>query len=206
MFNSIMTGITAYISTGIDYILILMTVLAFNQTTTERIKVYWGDLIGTIVLVATSLALSFSAKLIPADWILGLLGIIPIIIGIIILTKLGDEDEHEQVVKRLSKRHLVLNVAIITITTCGADNIGIYVPIFAQINQWHSLLIILVTFLIMLTVFFGLALLFINIPIVAKLLDRYGDIFTAIVYIGIGLFIMIEANTFGTIVHLVINS
>jgi len=51
--------------------------------------------------------------MVPQTWILGLLGIIPMIMGINCNTG------------------TIINVTIITITTCGADNIGIYVPLFA---------------------------------------------------------------------------
>ncbi|MBW1606371.1 cadmium resistance transporter [Lactobacillus sp. Sy-1] len=203
MINAILTGITAYTSTGIDYILILMTVLTFYHTTKERTKVYLGDVLGTIFLVGVSLIFSLSARLIPEEWILGLLGIVPIIIGSYILFKLGTNDEQEQVTKRLSKQNLILSVTIITITTCGADNIGIYIPIFAQVNHWSELLVILITFFGMLNLFFALAILFLKLPVVETLLQRYGDIFTAVVYIGIGLFIMVESGTVTKLIQLI---
>ncbi|UQS85960.1 cadmium resistance transporter (plasmid) [Nicoliella spurrieriana] len=203
MINAILTGITAYLSTGIDYILILMTVLTFYQTTKERLKVYLGDVLGTICLVSISLMFSISARLIPEKWVLGLLGIIPIMIGAYILFKLNSEDEQEQVVKRLSKNNLILSVTIITITTCGADNIGIYVPIFAQVNHWGELVVILMTFFAMLNLFFVLAICFVKIPVIETLLQKYGDIFTAIVYIGIGIFIMVESDTITKLIQFI---
>lgn len=165
----------------------------------ERWLVYWGDLLGTSVLVAASLVLAFILGFVPQEWVLGLLGIIPVLMGLRLLIS-GESDDDEVVESQMKKqRNIIMNVAIITIATCGADNIGIYVPIFAQ-STAQTLTVILITFFFMLSLFCYVGYLLIKIPKVAEILERYGMYITAIVYIGLGLYIMFES---GTVQHLV---
>lgn len=165
----------------------------------ERWLVYWGDLLGTSVLVAASLVMAFILGFVPQEWLLGLLGIIPVLMGLRLLIS-GESDDDEVVESQMKKRrNIIMNVAIITIATCGADNIGIYVPIFAQ-STVQTLAVILITFFFMLSLFCYVGYLLIKIPKVAEILERYGMYITAIVYIGLGLYIMFES---GTIQHIV---
>ncbi|CAM2842449.1 cadmium resistance transporter [Latilactobacillus sakei] len=198
MQTAILTGITAYISTSIDYLIILMVIFG-SVNRKERWLVYWGDLLGTSVLVAASLVMAFILGFVPQEWLLGLLGIIPVLMGLRLLIS-GESDDDEVVESQMKKRrNIIMNVAIITIATCGADNIGIYVPIFAQ-STVQTLAIILITFFFMLSLFCYVGYLLIKIPKVAEILERYGMYITAIVYIGLGLYIMFES---GTVQHLV---
>jgi len=199
--TAIFTGITAYISTSIDYLIILMVIFgSINHK--DHWLVYWGDLLGTTVLVITSLIMAFFLGFVPQEWLLGLLGLIPVIMGIRLLI-VGESDDDEVVEDQIKKkRNLIINVAVITIATCGADNIGIYVPIFTQATA-SSLIIILLTFLVMLTLFCYIGYLLIKIPKVADILERYGMYITAIVYIGLGLYIMWESGTFQQLLQLI---
>ncbi|MFL2063358.1 cadmium resistance transporter [Latilactobacillus sakei] len=198
MQTAILTGITAYISTSIDYLIILMVIFG-SVNRKERWLVYWGDLLGTSVLVAASLVMAFILGFVPQEWLLGLLGIIPVLMGLRLLIS-GESDDDDVVESQMKKRrNIIMNVAIITIATCGADNIGIYVPIFAQ-STVQTLAVILITFFFMLSLFCYVGYLLIKIPKVAEILERYGMYITAIVYIGLGLYIMFES---GTIQHIV---
>lgn len=198
MQTAILTGITVYISTSIDYLIILMVIFG-SVNRKERRLVYWGDLLGTSVLVAASLVMAFILGFVPQEWLLGLLGIIPVLMGLRLLIS-GESDDDEVVESQMKKRrNIIMNVAIITIATCGTDNIGIYVPIFAQ-STVQTLAVILITFFFMLSLFCYVGYLLIKIPKVAEILERYGMYITAIVYIGLGLYIMFES---GTVQHLV---
>lgn len=200
MKTAILTGITAYISTSIDYLIILMVIFgSINRK--ERWLVFWGDLLGTSVLVAVSLIMAFILGFVPQEWLLGLLGIIPVFMGARLLIS-GESDDDEVVESQLKKRrNIILNVAVITIATCGADNIGIYVPLFAQASA-GSLMIILITFLVMLSLFCYIGYLLIKIPKVATVLEKYGLYITALVYIGLGFYILLESGTFQHLIQL----
>lgn len=190
----ILSGATAYISTSIDYLIILMLIFSRTKTRNQRFAVYIGDLLGTSTLVASAILLAFILHFIPAEWVLGLLGLIPVFMGIKLLVS-GEDDNDDVVHETLaSRRGLILNVAIITIATCGADNIGIYVPFFVTLST-TGLLIVLLTFLVMLTLFCWGGYLLVKVPVIAALLEKYGRWITAVVYILLGLFILLESGT-----------
>jgi len=190
----ILSGATAYISTSIDYLIILMLIFSQVRSHKQRWAVYFGDLLGTGTLVLAALILAFILHLVPAEWVLGILGIIPILMGLKLLIK-GEEDTDDIVHETISsQRGLMLNVATITIATCGADNIGIYVPFFVTLSP-SAIVIVLLTFLVMLTLFFIAGYSLVKVPIIAGILEKYGRWLTAAVYILIGLYIMVESGT-----------
>ncbi|MDV7718913.1 CadD family cadmium resistance transporter [Pediococcus ethanolidurans] len=195
MTKIILSGVTAYISTSIDYLIILMLIFYRTKSKKERMTVFLGDLLGTTVLVTLALILAFVLHFIPADWILGLLGLIPIVMGLKLLT--DDDDNTSTIVNQTLTTHrsLLLNVMIITIATCGADNIGIYVPFFVTLSI-SELLIVLLTFVVMLTIFCYFGYLLVKVPAIANLLEKYGRWITAAVYILLGIYIMLESGTF----------
>lgn len=201
MLKLILSGATAYISTSIDYLIILMLIFCQARTRKQKIAVYFGDILGTGVLVLTSLILAFILHLIPAAWLLGLLGLIPVIMGIRLLIS-AEDDDSTLVQKRLTqRRRILLNVAVITVATCGADNIGIYVPYFVTLSK-TELVIVLLTFLVMLTIFCLLGYGLVKVPVIANLLEKYGRWITAAVYILIGIYIMLESGTFTKILSI----
>ncbi|MDN5574862.1 CadD family cadmium resistance transporter [Pediococcus parvulus] len=195
MLTLIFSGVTAYISTSIDYLVILMLIFCRASSKNERLTVYLGDLLGTSVLVIISLILAFVLHFIPATWLLGILGLIPIIMGMKLIVN-GEENTDTVVNQKLNaRRGFLLNVAMITIATCGADNIGIYVPFFVTLSV-SGILIVLLTFTVMLTIFCYLGYLLVKVPVIAKSLEKYGRWITAAVYILLGLYIMFESGTF----------
>lgn len=69
-------------------------------------------------------------KLVPEEWILGLLGLIPLGLGIKYLF-FGDDDDDEELDELLQKRKnksLLGTVIIISFASCGADNIALFTP------------------------------------------------------------------------------
>lgn len=200
MLNTIITGVTAYISTSLDYLLILMVVFG-GTPKHQRGLVYVGDLVGTSILVGISLILAYALGFVPQPWLLGLLGLIPVYRGIRLL--LGEEEDADEKVDAAMAQHMnvIWKVALITVTTCGADNIGIYVPLLTQLNQ-GALPLLLMTFLVMLTLFCATGLLLSRIPQIAHLLDRYGRYITAAVYCLIGFGVLWEGGTVQHLLHL----
>ncbi|WP_082405425.1 cadmium resistance transporter [Lacticaseibacillus pantheris] len=132
-----------YISTSLDYLLILMMIFGSVKPHQRRL-VYWGDLLGTGILVATSLFIALVLRLVPAEWVLGLLGLIPVLMGIKLVLA-GEHDDDSVVASRFKPANIISSVALITVATCGADNIGVYVPLFAS-QTIYATGITLVTF------------------------------------------------------------
>src|SRR5699024_4290284 len=94
----IITAFTAaaiYVATGIDYLVIL--ILLFSQIKkSNQIKHIWiGQYIGTVIIILASLLVSLGvANLVPQQWMIGLLGLLPLYLGIKIwIQDKEDEDE-----------------------------------------------------------------------------------------------------------------
>lgn len=99
-------------------------------------QVYWSQLLGTGILVAVSLVIAYLVHFVPEDWMIGLLGLIPLYLGIRYLVKGEEEAEEEEIIDQLNARpsnQMFWTVALITIAS-GGDNLGIYIPYFASIE------------------------------------------------------------------------
>lgn len=198
MIQTIVTAAILYIATALDLLVILLMFFARAKTRKEYRDIYVGQYLGSIILILVSLFLAFVLNYVPEKWILGLLGLIPIYLGIKVA--IYDDCEGEKRAKKelnekgLSK--LVGTIAIVTIASCGADNIGLFVPYFVTLSV-TNLLITLFVFLIFFLVFTAQKLA--NIPGVGEIVEKFGRWIMAVIYIALGLFIIIENDTIQTI-------
>lgn len=86
----------------------------------------------------------------------------------------------------------ILNVSLVTIAN-GADNIGIYIPLFTRLNTLE-LFVTLVIFLLLIAVWCFVGEKLTNFPGVKPTIERYKNIVVPIVFIGIGTFILVESD------------
>ncbi|MGX6427715.1 cadmium resistance transporter [Levilactobacillus yonginensis] len=194
MLKTILTGVTAYISTGLDYLIILMVIFS-RVKHQDRWLVLVGDFVGTIVLVGSSLILALVLGFVPAPWLLGLLGLIPIYLGLKLWFQ-GDDDDTAAIANQVTNpRSLIMSVAVITMATCGADNVGIYVPLFTTVEP-AAIPVILLTFAVMVVLFWEIGYRLACLPKVATVLEKQGRYLTIAVYILIGLYILWDNGTF----------
>ena len=155
-----------------------------------------GQFLGSVSLILLSLLFAFVLHYIPSKEILGLLGLIPIFLGLKVLF-LGDSDG-EAIAKeglRKDNKNLIFLVAMITFASCGADNIGIFVPYFITLNL-ADLIVALLTFLVMIYLLVFSAQKLAQVPSVGETLKKYSRWFIAVVYLGLGIYILIENNIF----------
>ena len=196
MIQNIVTSIILYSGTAVDLLIILMLFFAKRKSRKDIINIYLGQFLGSVSLIFLSLLFAFVLNYIPSKEILGLLGLIPIFLGLKVLL-LGDSDG-EAIAKdglRKDNKNLIFLVAMITFASCGADNIGVFVPYFTTLNL-ANLIVALLTFLVMiyLLVFFFFFLA--QVPSVGVTLEKYSRWFISVVYLGLGMYILIENNSF----------
>ena len=162
----------------------------------DIINIYLGQFLGSVSLIFLSLLFAFVLNYIPSKEILGLLGLIPIFLGLKVLL-LGDSDG-EAIAKdglRKDNKNLIFLVAMITFASCGADNIGVFVPYFTTLNL-ANLIVALLTFLVMIYLLVFSAQKLAQVPSVGETLEKYSRWFIAVVYLGLGMYILIENNSF----------
>ena len=196
MVQNIVTSIILYSGTAVDLLIILMLFFAKRKSRKDIINIYLGQFLGSVSLILLSLLFAFVLNYIPSKEILGLLGLIPIFLGLKVLL-LGDSDG-EAIAKdglRKDNKNLIFLVAMITFASCGADNIGVFVPYFITLNL-ANLIVALLTFLVMIYLLVFSAQKLAQVPSVGETLEKYSRWFIAVVYLGLGMYILIENNSF----------
>lgn len=204
--TAITTGIAAFAATNIDDIVVLMLFFAQVNATFRRWHIVAGQYLGFTAIIFASLPGFFGGLIVPRTWI-GLLGLVPIVIGISYLLKkttnsVQEVAEHfarspsnssvfSKIAGILSPQ--IYSVAAVTIAN-GGDNIGIYVPLFAS-SDIASLLVILSVFFMLVGVWCYVGYQLTRYRIVAKVITRYSDALIPFVFIGLGIFILIESGT-----------
>jgi len=206
---TILSALVSFIVTNIDDIFVLMLLFsqassqakASNGRTVKGNRIYPKDIVigqylGFALLVLISLLATFGVTLIPDQWV-GLLGLIPIYLGVKLFIKGEDEDEGA-ILSSLNKfNKFYLSVAFITFAN-GGDNIGIYVPFFSTLNN-NQLVITVVTFFIMVAVWCLIGYRLARFRYVSETLEKYGRWVIPIVFIGLGFYIMAENNIFSNL-------
>jgi len=196
MIQNVVTSIILYSGTAVDLLIILMLFFAKRKSRKDIINIYLGQFLGSVSLIFLSLLFAFVLNYIPSKEILGLLGLIPIFLGLKVLL-LGDSDG-EAIAKdglRKDNKNLIFLVAMITFASCGADNIGVFVPYFITLNL-ANLIVALLTFLVMIYLLVFSAQKLAQVPSVGETLEKYSRWFIAVVYLGLGIYILIENNVF----------
>ncbi|WP_346773327.1 CadD family cadmium resistance transporter [Streptococcus hyointestinalis] len=196
MIQNIVTSIILYSGTAVDLLIILMLFFAKRKSRKDIINIYLGQFLGSVSLIFLSLLFAFVLNYIPSKEILGLLGLIPIFLGLKVLL-LGDSDGEAIANDGLRKdnKNLIFLVAMITFASCGADNIGVFVPYFTTLNL-ANLIVTLLTFLVMIYLLVFSAQKLAQVPSVGETLEKYSRWFIAVVYLGLGMYILIENNSF----------
>ncbi|HLP89447.1 MAG TPA: cadmium resistance transporter [Nostocaceae cyanobacterium] len=214
--NSLITAFTesiiAFIATNIDDIIILLLLFSQVDNNFRRRHIFIGQYLGFAAIIILSLPGFFGGLIIQQE-LIGLLGLLPIMIGVKqLLTRKVDNTEVQTVNTNLlessqpnSRFSFLLSILhpntykVTAVTFAnGGDNISIYIPLFAGQN-WNSLGIILAVFLSMVGVWCGIAYLLSRQAAIAYILSRYGKVVVPFVLISLGLFIMYERGTFGLI-------
>ena len=196
MIQNVVTSIILYSGTAVGLLIILMLFFAKRKSRKDIINIYLGQFLGSVSLILLSLLFAFVLNYIPSKEILGLLGLIPIFLGLKVLF-LGDSDG-EAIAKdglRKDDKNLIFLVAMITFASCGADNIGVFVPYFTTLNL-ANLIVTLLTFLVMIYLLVFSAQKLAQVPSVGETLEKYSRWFIAVVYLGLGMYILIENNSF----------
>jgi len=203
LIKDIVTAVFSYIGTTTDYFVVLLLLFGKYQSRKETKPVIIGAYIGNALLVLVSLAIALLLQQVPAEWLLGLLGLIPIYMGI--KSYLSDEDEGDEIEERLNNiqpTSILKDVILITFAACGADNMALYIPYFTTVSV-TTLPIIFAIFIVILTVVIYSAYKFVSVPMVKRFFDRQGDLIQMIVYVVLGLYVLIEAGSIQHIIKLI---
>ena len=190
MIEVVIASILCFIATTIDDLFLDM--LFFAQATTRKQvqSIFAGKYVGIGVLVLLSCLGAYGLQFVPEKYI-GFLGLIPIAIGVkegLENFKKSEEDLEEQ--PELSKGFL-WSVVLVTISS-GADNIGVYIPLFANYSMIQMVAVV-ITFAVMVACWCFLGKTLSSLPYLRKFLLKYKQIIVPVVLICLGIYIILEA-------------
>jgi cadmium resistance transport/sequestration family protein len=203
--TAITTGAIAFIATNIDDIVILLLFFSQINPNFRSRHIVAGQFLGFTVVLILSLPGLFGGLVLSKNWI-GLLGLLPIAIGI---SSLVNQEEHssEEVLEETeqSEASIITNflspqtysVAAVTVAN-GSDNISVYVPLFASSNL-ESFVVTIGIFFLLLAVWCYAAYKLTNYKIIASVLTRYGNNIVPFVLIGLGTFIVLKSEALSLI-------
>lgn len=207
--GALFVGVTSFVATNIDDIVVLMVFFSQLNARFRRRHVVMGQYLGFFALILASLPGYFGGLVISKPW-LGLLGFLPIVIGVSQLIQgseaepniqdvsheLGDVDVPVSVGSKLKTflNPQTYTVAAVTIAN-GGDNIGIYVPLFAS-SSLPQLAVILGVFFLLVGVWCFVAERLVRQKAIARGLTHYGHRIVPFVFIALGLYILIESQTY----------
>ncbi|HEM3668620.1 TPA: cadmium resistance transporter [Streptococcus suis] len=179
------------ISTSIDYFLILFLLFSQAKKPGERRTIYFGQLLASFILILLSSILSQVANVFLADWILGLLGFVPILLGARILFK--NEAETEIPDSKIG----LLSIIFISLAS-GADNLGIFTPYFTTLSTIETLLTAGLILLETVAICY-LAEKFGSLHSISEFIEKYEKMILPTIFIILGIYILFE---FGTMTYL----
>ncbi|MBN9629879.1 MAG: cadmium resistance transporter [Actinobacteria bacterium] len=197
MIGTIAAAVGLFAATNIDDIVVLTVLfLAAARGALPSWKVVAGQYLGFIALVAISVVAAAGLTIVPDEWV-GFLGLIPLAIGVYglirTLRRRGDDDDESAI-----KAGGLLGVAGITIAN-GADNISLYTPVF-RTNPIPDTIVTIVVFLVLVAVWCVVARFIGTNKTVTETLEKVEHWLVPAVFIGLGLYILIES---GVIVRLI---
>jgi len=190
----------------------------------EKRYIIIGQYLGIILLITISIIGALGVSLIPSEYV-GLLGLVPIYLGV--KACIDHEKDHKNNVdidqrqiqnsEDLELRKITnikeegilsfvmkfINPSVVKVLGLtfanGADNIGIYIPLFSSMSLMDIFITVIVfMFSIALWCFIGMKLA--EHSLIQRIIEKYKNIFIPIVFIGLGIFILIESETISLII------
>ena len=186
-------AVMVFVSTNIDDIFLLAAFFSDRKLTARSVVL--GQCLGIAVLVAVSTVVAWLSMALPEGWI-SLLGLVPLYLGLKQVKSLwtaadeSAEDDEIQLQEQQMARGLhsqMLGVAGVTIAN-GGDNLGVYIPMFA--NSLAAIPLFVIVFAVMTLLWCFLGHVLVNNQIFGHWIRRYGHKILPVVLILLGLDIL----------------
>ncbi|MEU1643447.1 cadmium resistance transporter [Micromonospora zamorensis] len=183
-----------FAATDIDDIVILTLFFVAARTTgrPRPWQIVAGQYLGIGALALASAVVAAGLLVVPDPWT-GLLGLLPIALGVRAL-RASDDDVTPAVVTG------TLGVAGVTIAN-GADNVAVYVPVFRALGAADSAVFLLV-FVLLIALWCAAGAWLGGHPRVVRLVERAGHWLVPTIFIGIGALILVSSGVLGRLVDL----
>ncbi|KRN05586.1 integral membrane protein [Liquorilactobacillus sucicola DSM 21376 = JCM 15457] len=174
-----------FLSVNLDFFFMLLFLLKKYRF----IDVLAGYLIGILLLLVISYCSGRILTSFLPEWILGVLGILPIYLAL-------HDDTDDDIAKK--SHSPILNVLLTYLAVCAGCNLAIFLPVLVGVSYMHFGLTLL--FIGVLTILAVITVdLITNISAVTSIMRLHGASLMKICYIGIGCYVFWDS---GLIAHL----
>ncbi len=192
----LVTTLLVFLATNIDFTLILTIVFAEIDHTQDRF-VYFGNLTAMTIIIATALIMTFFVHFLPEEWMLGLLGLVPLYMGLKAFAELAlpPKKQHHESLSTIGEQkgnQLLRTILFMCLATSG-DNVGIYVSLLAGKNKVEWILIF--------GLFMALTLLSLisakrlaEMPVLSKEVQKHQRVIIPFLLVALGFFIMKDSG------------
>ena len=198
--NAIGTACLTFIITNIDNAFVLVTFFAESSTSRNLtpLKITLGQYIGFTVVIVVSLIGFAAAAALPSEPI-GFLGLLPILLGAwrffgLLFPEKDDTEEEVLESQHIASAKSVFKVSLITIMN-GGDNIGTYVPLFAQ-AKGAEIAVYIVVYYILLGVWCVTAFLIMKQKHILRIAEKYASFIIPFLYLGLGIYIVVTSQCY----------
>ncbi|MEV4122843.1 cadmium resistance transporter [Micromonospora sp. NPDC049645] len=197
MIDLLSTGAAAavvFAATDIDDIVILTLFFVAARTAgrPRTWEIVAGQYLGIGALALASAVIAGGLLVVPDPWT-GLLGLLPIALGVRALRGSGEEEAPAVVTG-------ALGVAGVTIAN-GADNVAVYVPVFRALGVADSAVFLLV-FVLLIALWCAVGAWLGGHRRVVRLVERAGAWLVPAIFIAIGVVILVSSGVLGRLVDL----
>ena len=181
----------AYVATNLDNFILLVALLARYRNHSS--KVVAGFFVSVLILAFAGLWIGKAADIVPVEY-LGLLGFVPISIGVVELVQLRRSKSKETMTKEISVdgEQKVFVTTLSSQLGNGADTVIIFGVLFIDSVPSADFLTIL-TLAAMAVIFVGAGIYAVRHPALSEWIDRYAYRIMPFVLIIVGVYIV--ANT-----------
>lgn len=195
MLQTVITALFTYIATSIDEIPVLFMLYTKADNRGRGKAITGAYFAGTFLLILMGLLGAFGLGQIPAKWIIGFAGVVPLVLGIKILFFGEDEEEEKEKATASAKRFQTIWIQVLAITLgLGADDLGVYIPLFTTLSGLEIILMLLV-FASGTAVLCLISHQLTRIDVLTGLIEKYERLIIGLVFIAIGFFVMAECGT-----------
>lgn len=181
-------AISTFALTNSDDLLLLS--IYFSRPDIKRMNIVLGQYTGILALIILSLTGILLNNLLPEQWI-GLLGLIPLFLGLRALFRLWQPSDMENTGSPASTG--ILNIAAVTIAN-GGDNVGVYTPLFASLPAALTFIYVLV-FILMTGAWCALSFYLVKHPWVKKLFAGCGHWLLPFFLVFLGGYILLSSGS-----------
>lgn len=172
--------VMTFLGINIDFFFMLLFLLKKYHV----LQVLLGYLAGVMLLLIGSYFISATLGLFLPEWLLGLLGILPIYMA------LHDDDGNDA--PKWHKQPIV-TVLLTYLSVCSGCVLAIFLPIMIG-KSIHDLVITILIIAILVTMIVFIIKLVVTTNLVMKIMNQYGEIMMKICYILIGLYVFWDSG------------